>query len=620
MTGEAMSAGINTYKTDLREIFFTLFEQFGFEQVAGTAPFEAWGPEEAKAVLQETYRFSKEVLGPLNATGDREGCRIENGTVITPKGFKDAWKKLYEQGFKTVGVSPDHGGQGSPMMLQVAVEEMLCGSNAAFNMYPGLSYGAAEVIAECGTHEQKKKYVEKCLNGTWGGTMCLTEPHAGSDVGSAKTSARRNPDGTYSIRGTKIFISAGDHDLAENIIHLVLARVEGAPLGTKGLSLFIVPKWRINADGSSGESNDVSLGSIEHKMGINGSATCVLNFGENDKCLGELVGGVEHVGMSQMFKMMNGARIAVGIQGLGLASAAYFNALDYAKERKQGGHFTKWKDPSSPRVPIIEHPDVRRMLLEMKSHVEGIRALLVKLAMHTDKAKQLSGRDDDQAAYHRGQVEVLTPLVKAYSSDQAFRLCAQAIQVYGGAGFCKDYPVEQYCRDSKIFSIYEGTNHIQAMDLVGRKLGQAGGAHFQQFMGDVGGFIEANREHKTFGTEVKSLAGAQEGLMASAMALLGWSQDPSKMALIPLSANRFLQMMSEVAVGWLLLEAAVLAEKKLEALPASDPDRAFYEGKRWSALWYARNVLPTVEQSARLMAAEDASPMQIPDAAFAASV
>jgi hypothetical protein len=615
-----MSAGINHYKTDLREIFFTLFEQFGLDQVVGQEPFAAWGPDEAKAVLQETYRFSKEVLGPLNTSADREGCRVENGTVITPKGFKEAWKLLWEQGFKTVGVAADHGGQGAPIMLQVAVEEMLCGANTAFNMYPGLTFGAAELLAECGTQEQKKKYVEKLLNGTWGGTMCLTEPHAGSDVGAAKSSARRNADGTYNIRGTKIFISAGDHDLAENIIHLVLARVEGASPGTKGLSLFIVPKRRVSADGTSGELNDVNLGSIEHKMGINGSATCVLNFGENDQCVGELVGGVEHIGMSQMFRMMNGARIAVGIQGLGLASAAYFNALEYAKDRKQGGHFTKWKDPTSPRVPIIEHPDVRRMLLEMKAHVEGIRALIIKLAMHTDKAKQMAGKDDEKAAYHRGQVEVLTPLVKAYSSDQAFRLCAQAIQVYGGAGFIKDYPVEQYCRDSKIFSIYEGTNHIQAMDLVGRKLGQAGGAHFQQFMEDVGGFIEANREHKTFGAEVKALAAAQEGLMASAMVILGWSQDPAKMALIPLSANRFLQMMSEVAVGWLLLDAAVLAEKSMEKLSSTDPDRSFYEGKKWSALWYARNVLPNVEQAARLMSQEDASPMQIPDAAFAASL
>ncbi|EPX59610.1 Acyl-CoA dehydrogenase [Cystobacter fuscus DSM 2262] len=609
-----MSAGINTYKIDLRELYFTLFEQFGFGQVAGQAPFDAWGPDEAKAVLEQTYRFAKDVLGPLNASGDREGCRVENGSVITPKGFKDAWKGVYEQGFKSISASPDHGGQGGPMMLSVLVEEILSGANSAFNMYPGLAYGAAELVAECGTPEQKKLYVERMLNGTWGGTMCLTEPQAGSDVGAAKSTARKNADGTYSIRGTKIFISGGDHDLAENVIHLVLARIEGAVPGTKGLSLFIVPKIRVKPDGSLQGPNDVTLGSIEHKMGIRASATCVLNFGENDGCVGELVGGIENVGMSQMFKMMNGARIAVGIQGLALASTAYFNALEYAKDRKQGAPAHKWKDPAAPRAAIIEHADVRRMLLEMKAHVEGIRALIVKLAMHTDKAHQLAGKDDTQAAYHRGQVELLTPLVKSYASDQSFRLCAQAIQVFGGAGYCQDYPVEQYTRDSKIFSIYEGTNHIQAMDLVGRKMGQAGGAHFQQFMSDVGAFIEAQRDHKIYGDAVKQLAAAQEGLMASAMAILGWSQEPAKMTLIPLSANRFLNMMSEVAVGWLLLDAALIAERAGEK--ASGDEKAFYEGKKWSALWYARNVLPNVEQAARMMATEDTSSVDISTQAF----
>lgn len=612
-----MSNGINRYKADLRELSFVLFEQFGFDSLAGKAPFEAWGREEAKAVLSETYRFVKDVLGPLNATGDREGCRIENGQVVTPKGFKDAWKKLYEAGFKSIGVSPDHGGQGAPYMLQVVVEEMLSGANPAFNMYPGLAYGAAETIAECATPEQIAKYAEKMFNGTWGGTMCLTEPHAGSDVGAAKTTAVKQPDGTYKIKGTKMFISGGDHDLAENIIHLVLARVTGAPPGTKGLSLFIVPKKRINADGSPGASNDVSVGSIEHKMGINGSATCVLNFGENDNCVGELVGTVENVGMSHMFRMMNGARIAVGVQGLATASAAYHNALEYAKDRKQGPNFRQFKDPTVPRVPIIEHPDVRRMLMDMKSHVEGIRALVVKLASHLDKARALAGRDDEQAAYHRGQVELLTPLVKAYASDEGFRLCAVGIQVYGGAGYTKDYPMEQYTRDAKIYSIYEGTNHIQAMDLVGRKMAQAGGAHFQQFMADVTAFVEANRSHPQFGPEVELLARAQEFIMQAAMGLLGWSQDGEKLHLVPLAANRFLAMMSELAVGWLLLEAGVIAAKAQEKLGDSDPDKAFYEGKKQSARWYARNVLPQVESSAKVLAIEDASPMQIPDAAFA---
>ncbi len=611
-----MTAGVNRYKADLRDVEFVLFEQFGLGELLGKAPFDAWGPDEVKAVLEQTYRFVREVLGPLNSNADKEGCRVENGAVKTPKGFKDAWKQLYEAGFKSLAVAPAHGGQGAPHMVQGMVEEMLSGANPAFAMYPGLAFGASELISECGTPEQIYKYVEKMFNGTWGGTMCLTEPHAGSDVGSAKTQARKQPDGSYKIRGTKIFISGGDHDLAENIIHLVLARVENAPPGTKGLSLFIVPKLKVNPDGSSGAPNDVQVASIEHKMGINGSATCVLNFGDGDACVGELVGTLENVGMSQMFKMMNGARIGVGIQGLSVASTAYLNALEYAKERKQGANFKQWKDPTKPRVPIIEHPDVRRMLLDGKAHVEGIRALLVKLTMHLDRAAALAGTDDEKAAYHRGQVELLTPLVKGYSSEEAFRVCGEMIQVYGGAGYLRDHPVEQACRDSKIFSIYEGTTHIQAMDLVGRKLGQSGGAHFQQFMGDITTFVEAHRNDPVYGKAAQQLGASQEAAMQTAMSFLSWSQEDSKFHLIPLSANRFLKMMSQLAVGWLLLEQAAIAETKLAALSATSPDRAFYEGKRHSALYYARNVLPEVEHGAKVLALEDTAPYEIPEAAF----
>jgi len=302
-------------------------------------------------------------------------------------------------------------------------------------MYPGLAYGAAEVIQIFGTPEQRETYLKPMYSGRWGGTMCLTEPQAGSDVGSSRTTAKKLEDGKYLISGTKIFISGGDHDLAENVVHLVLARVEGAPLGTKGLSLFIIPKIRVNADGSLGQGNDVNVGSIEHKMGINGSATCVLNFGENEACIGELVGTVENQGISQMFRMMNGARISVGLQGVAVASSAYLNALEYAKDRKQGPHYTHWKDPSAPRVPIIEHPDVRRMLLDMKARVEGIRALIVKLARHQDAVRIYQGKDDKLASYHQGQIDLLVPLVKAYGSDQAFRVCETAIQTYGGAGY-----------------------------------------------------------------------------------------------------------------------------------------------------------------------------------------
>ncbi len=455
-------------------------------------------------------------------------------------------------------------------------------------------------------------------SGTWGGTMCLTEPHAGSDVGASRTTATKQADGRYLIRGTKIFISGGDHDLADNIVHLALARVEGAPPGTKGLSLFIIPKIRINEGGSLGERNDVLVGPIEHKMGINGSSTCVLNFGESDGCLGELVGTVENQGMPQMFRMMNGARISVGVQGVAVASTAYLNALDYAKDRKQGPNYTQWKDPTAPRVAIIRHPDVRRMLLDMKARVEGIRALIVKLARHQDAVTVFQGKDDQKAAYHQGQVDLLVPLVKAYGSDQAFRVCETAIQTYGGAGYTKDYPVEQYCRDSKIFSIYEGTNHIQAMDLVGRKLGQAGGQNLQAFLGDVAGFCKANEKHAILGPLVKELEGAHEAVAGSAMRLLSWSHQargphPPRGQPLPrddergrggVAAPRGRQDRTRQG------RDAARGRRRRQ-------DRAFYAGKHQAAAYFARSVLPKVKLDAEIMGREDSSPLDISDEAFA---
>ncbi len=611
-----MSQAQNRYKADLREIQFVLFEQLGFDKLLGKDPFAAWGVDEVNGVIRQTYRFATEVAGPLNSVGDREGCRVENGRVITPTGFKDAWKQLYELGIRSIGASVEHGGAGAPKTLAAVVEELCCGANTAFMMYPGLTFGAAELLEQCATHEQQARFVGNMLNGTWGGTMCLTEPQAGSDVGMAKTTATRNADGTFTIRGTKIFISAGDHDLAENIIHLVLARIDGAPAGTKGLSLFIVPRVKVNADGTLGDDNDVTLGGIEHKMGINGSATCVLNFGEAGRCVGELVGGVENAGMAQMFRMMNGARIAVGIQGVALASTAFLNALEYAKERRQGANMTRWKDPTAPRVAIIEHADVRRMLLDMKARVEGIRMLILKLAHHQDQADALRGVDDEKAAYHQGQVELLTPIVKAYGSDQSFRVCETAIQTYGGAGYIKDYPVEQYCRDSKIFSIYEGTNHIQSMDLVGRKLGQNGGRHAMEFFGDVMQFVGANASHPELGPSVQALGAALEALQGATMKLQGWFMS-GQVSLVPLASTRYLEMMAVVSVSWLLLDAARIALEKLPSLPEAHPDRSFYEGKKWAALFYCRNVLPSVEATAKILDAADASAIDIPDAAFA---
>ncbi len=608
-----MTQPINRYKANLRDFSFVLFEQFGLQDLLGKAPFADWGREEVETVLEEVYGWVQKVVGPYNAIGDHEGCRLEQGEVKVPTGFKEAWKSLYESGWRSLSLPSEYGGQGGPFTLSIVAEEMMCGGNTSFNMYPALTYGASEVIIEFGTPEQKATYVTKMNDGSWSGTMCLTEPHAGSDVGSAMTKATRRPDGKYDIKGTKIYITAGDHDMAQNIIHLVLARTPDAPPGTKGLSLFIVPKTRLD-----GTPNDVAVGGIEQKMGIKASATCILNFGENDGCVGELVGGEEQKGIAQMFHLMNAARIGVGVQGLAVASSAYLNALEYAKDRRQGSSIKQWKDASAPRVPIVEHADVRRMLLDMKARTEGIRALAVKLTMHIDRARTLevAGGDKAQIDYHQGQVDLLVPLLKAYGSDQAFSVCATAIQVFGGAGFLKDWPVEQYCRDSKILSIYEGTNHIQSLDLVGRKLMSRGGANVQAFTKDVQSFIAANKEHPIYKDSVAVLGQAMEALTASGGKFVMWFGG-GKMEMVPLAANRFLEMMSEAVVGWLLLDAGVRASAAADKLAADHPDRAFYDGKRYSAVYYAQNVLPGVAAKAQLLAREDRSSLEIPLAAFA---
>ncbi len=609
----------NRYRADLRETEFLLFEQFPITSVLGAPPFAEWGPDECRMVVKEAYRFCCEVTGPLNAVGDREGCRLEGGRVFAPPGFKEAWQLLHEGGWKALPEPAELDGQGAPSMLTYAAEEFLCGSNPAFNMYGELARGVAEVIAHCGTQAQSDRYARGLLHGVYGGTMCLTEADAGSDVGASRARAKSVGDGKYQISGIKIFISAGDHDLTDNVLHLVLARVDGAPPGTKGLSLFIVPRVRINDDGSPGEQNDVTVTGLEHKMGINGSATCTLSFGERGQCIGELVGETENRGMQQMFLMMNSARIGVGMQGVSVAGTAFLNALDYARERRQGASIHNWKDATAPRVPIIEHPDVRRMLLEMKARVEGPRALIMKLAYHGDHVRKLLGKDDTLALYHQGQVDLLVPLVKAYSADQAFRVCELAIQTYGGAGYIKDHPVEQCARDAKIFSIYEGTNHIQAMDLVGRKLPQSGGANLQAFLRDVSTFIEQNRRHELLSDLVGELAAAHEAFSGVAMRLLSWFQS-GRMEVIPLAANRVLEMMSELCCGWLLCDAARLAHDRLATLPPGEEsasERAFYEGKKHVAAYFVRNILPHAKLTAEIIAREDRSALEIPNAAFA---
>ncbi len=611
-----MAQAINRYRADLRDFRFLFFEQFDLPAVLGKGPYGEWGVEECDMVLDEVYRFVCEVMGPLNGTGDAQGCRIENGRVITPDGFREAWDKLWEAGWRTISAPSQWGGQDAPKVLGSFVEEMLCGANAAFSLYTGLNLTASELLIEFGTEEQKKRYVPKMLQGRYSGTMCLTEPQAGSDVGAATTMATRNDDGTYNIKGTKIFITAGDNNLAENAVHLVLARIEGAEAGTKGLSLFTVPRIRLNEDGSLGEFNDVHVPSIEHKMGINASSTCVMQFGDDDGCIGEVVGDVEHQGIHQMFHMMNAARIAVGIQGLAVASSSYLSALEYARERKQGSSIKHFKDANAPRVPILQHPNIRRDLLAMKARVEGIRALVMKLSSHVDRLAVIQGQDDESEAYHRGQVDLLTPLVKAYGTDAAFDVSARAIDVFGGHGYLKDHPVEQNCRDAKIFQIYEGTNFIQSMDLVSRKLGQAGGANTQAFLTDIQRFIDANEDNPELGGAVAHLQNAHEAVAASVMQFIGWFKG-GKLEHIPLAAEDFLTIMSELAVGWLLLAQASIALEKLAETSETHPDHAFYMGKKYAALYFANSALTTLPSRVQRLSEIDALPVEIPDEAFA---
>ncbi|MCA9529648.1 MAG: acyl-CoA dehydrogenase [Myxococcales bacterium] len=610
-----MAQPLNRYKADLRDFRFLLFEQFRLQDLLGKEPFAEWGEDECNMVIDGVYQFACDVTGPYNHIGDTQGCRIEDGRVKTPDGFKQAWDKLWAAGWVMLGKPTEIGGQGAPASLTAVSGEMLSGSNTAFNMYPTLTTGAAEVIEKFGTERQRKLYIGKMTDGTFAGTMCLTEPQAGSDVGSASTSAKALGDGRYLIKGTKIFISGGDNDLAENIIHLVLARIEGAEKGTKGLSLFIVPRIRVEDDGSLGELNDCVVPSIEHKMGINGSATCVLNFGDEDDCIGELVGEVPHQGMRQMFMLMNFARIGVGMQGLAVAGSAYQSALEYARERKQGSSIKHFKDPNAARVEIIEHPNIKRDLLHMKATVEGIRALAIKLTMHQDQLAAVEGKDDVSEAYHEGQISLLTPLIKAYATDQAFRIAERAIQIFGGHGYLQDHPVEQACRDAKIFSIYEGTNFIQSMDLVGRKLGQGGGKNTEALLGDIQKWIGAHQDHEVLGESATILKKAHEAVGACVMQFLGWFQR-GEMARIPLASETFLELMSELVVGWLLLDAASIALDKLADTPESHPDHAFYVGKRYAAVYFAHHVLAAIPHRAKMLRASDMSAWEMPSEAF----
>lgn len=611
---------------DERDQQFVLYELLDIERLFQTPVYEGGSREICDMVLAEAYKFATEELLPIYKATDEIGCRLENGSVKVPEVLHKAYKLYCEGGWLGLSRSTEIGGQGLPHLLDVAAKECFH-FNFNFYCYPTLTDGASRLIEVFGTEEQKKKYLAKMLDGTWGGTMCLTEPGAGSDVGALKTSAKRRDDGTYSIVGTKCFITAGDYDLVENIIHPVLARVEGAPAGTKGISLFLVPKIRVNADGSLGEPNDVSVGGIEHKMGIKGSATCLLNFGDNGNCIGELL-GEENQGMKIMFQMMNEARIGVGLQGLGTASAAYLHALAYARERRQGASPKHFKDPTAPRALIIEHPDVRRMLLWMKAHVDGLRALHYFAAYCADRERAASENGD--RIKWLGLLELLTPICKAYGSDMGFRVTEQAIQTYGGYGYCQEYPAEQFMRDVKIASIYEGTNGIQALDLVGRKLGQRGGGDFMNLLAEIKATTAGKSDHPRVGSLVAAVDRAA-GELAETAGFFSQCGAQGNLYVILAHSVPFLHMMGNVVLGWLLAWEAAVADEKLEALAkekGKDPldpalaadggDGAFYQGKIVTARYYAKNVLPQAEALAKAIRSGDLSVVEMPDRGFGA--
>jgi hypothetical protein len=613
---------------NMRDQQFVLFEQLNLEKLFASELFSGFSKDDVLMMQKEAEKMAINVILPTYSPGDKEGCELKDGKVIIPKGIKDAYKKFVEGGWSCAMRSPDVGGQGMPMVMVTAYSEFFCAANFAFLMYPGLTNGAAGLIEEFGTEEQKNKYIHKMYAGDWTGTMCLTEPGAGSDVGALRTTAKRLPDGTFSISGTKCFISCGDHDITDNIVHPVLARIEGAPPGTEGISIFIVPKYRVKEDGSMGEFNDVKTGNVEHKMGIKGSATCTLNFGDDGKCIGELL-GKERQGMKIMFHMMNHARLEVGMQSLGHASAAYEHAVQYAKERIQSTPVWEMKNPEAKAVAILQHPDIRRKLLLMKAYVEGIRALNYFVGYCMDAASATDKADEKEK--WQGFVELLTPVCKAYSSDSALKVCSTAIDIYGGYGYCAEYPVEQYYRDCRIAPIYEGTNGIQALDLVGRKLGQRKGMNSMNMFGEINASIAKAKQIDDLKKTAAYLEEANNALIDLTMhfAQLGKSAG----FLLPiLNASPYLELFGDVIIGHFLIQGAAIAAEKLQAIYADsgaeeskgkqrslihkNADVAFYSGKVAAAKFFAVDILTNIKAKCEAIKAGDKTPIEIADESF----
>ncbi|MGH1464959.1 MAG: acyl-CoA dehydrogenase C-terminal domain-containing protein [Cognatishimia sp.] len=543
------------------------------------------------AVLEEAGKLNAEVVAPLNVIGDTEGCRLENGVVFTPTGFKAAFEQVKDGGWTGLDMPEEFGGQGMPYILGTAVGEMFSAANQAFTMYQGLTHGAASAILAHGTPAQKATYLPHMVSCEWTGTMNLTEPHCGTDLGLMRTKAVPQEDGSYKITGQKIFISAGDHDMAENIIHLVLAKIPGGPEGIKGVSLFIVPKILVKEDGALGDRNGVTVGNIETKMGIHGNATCVMNY---DAATGYLL-GEEHKGMRAMFTMMNEARIGVGMQGLAQAEAAYQNAVAYAKDRLQGRDVTGAKNPDGPADPLIVHPDIRRSLMDQKSFVQGGRAFLLWGAQMIDAAHRA---DDTEAD---GLVSLLTPVIKGFLTDQGYDMTVQAQQIYGGHGYIEEHGMSQFTRDARIAMIYEGANGVQALDLVGRKLAQDGGKHVMAFFELVKTFCKENGDDATMAEIVAPLKEASKHLQAAGLYFMQNGMKNPNHALA--GSYDFMHLFGHVCLG---LMWGRMAKASLTALAKGSEDAAFHATKVTTAKYYMARRLPATQMHlARIQSGAD---------------
>lgn len=567
------------YDAPLRDMKFVLHDLLELQNYSNLNGFEDATPDVVDAILEEGGKFAKEVLFPLNHVGDVQGCiRNADASVKTPDGFPDAYKKLVANGWPLLSADPEMGGQGLPHVVNIAWTEMVQSSNMAFGMYPGLTHGAFSALMEGGSDELKAIYGPKMASAEWSGTMNLTEPHCGTDLGLMRTKAAPQDDGTYKITGQKIWISGGEQDLTENIVHLVLARMEGAPEGIKGVSLFVVPKFIPDADGNPGVRNDCSCGGLEEKMGIHGNATCVMNY---DGATGWLVGEA-HKGMRTMFVMMNQARLGVGLQGLAQAEVAYQNAVDYAKDRVQGRSLTGPKAPEKPADPIIVHPDVRRMLMDQKAFIEGARAFTYWTALHGDlQEKSPDEKVREKAGDYMG---LLTPVVKAYLTHKGFESANLGLQVHGGSGFTREWGMEQYVRDCRISLIYEGTNGIQALDLVGRKLASNGGRAIYSFFAEIDAFLGENGDYEALKPFIDGLSDAKEKLQEGTTWLMqnGMSCFDNAGA----SSHDYLHLFGLTA---LTLMWAKMAKVSLEKKDQGDP---IYEEKLMTGQYFLDRMLP----------------------------